>query len=40
VDEEKGVADADAALAGARDIMAEWINEDAICARPRCASFT
>jgi uncharacterized protein len=29
VDAEKGVEDADGALAGARDIMAEWINEDA-----------
>jgi uncharacterized protein len=29
VDEEKGVEDADNALSGARDIMAEWINEDA-----------
>ncbi len=28
VSEEKGVSDADQALAGARDIMAEWINED------------
>jgi len=27
-DAEKGVADADEALAGARDIMAEWINEN------------
>jgi uncharacterized protein len=29
IDAEKGVDDAEAALAGARDIMAEWINEDA-----------
>lgn len=29
VDPEKGVEDADSALSGARDIMAEWINEDA-----------
>ena len=29
VDGEAGVADADAALAGARDIIAEWISEDA-----------
>lgn len=29
VDERKGVADASAALAGARDIIAEWISEDA-----------
>ena len=29
VDAEKGVDDADSALSGARDIMAEWINEDA-----------
>ena len=29
VSEEKEVADADAALAGARDIIAEWISEDA-----------
>jgi protein Tex len=28
VDAEKGVADAEEALAGARDIMAEWINEN------------
>ena len=28
VDEEKGVADADEALAGSRDIMAEWMSED------------
>ena len=28
IDPEKGVADGDAALAGARDIMAEWANED------------
>lgn len=28
IDLEKGVADADEALAGARDIIAEWINED------------
>jgi len=28
IDPEKGVADADEALAGARDIIAEWINED------------
>ncbi|MDZ4832419.1 MAG: Tex family protein [Candidatus Melainabacteria bacterium] len=28
ISEEKGVATADDALAGARDIMAEWINED------------
>ncbi len=29
VDAEKGVEDEDAALAGARDIMAEWVSEDA-----------
>ena len=29
IDAEKGVEDADAALAGARDIIAEWINENA-----------
>jgi len=29
VDAEKGVEDADGALSGARDIMAEWINEEA-----------
>ncbi len=29
LDEEKGVASAEEALAGARDIMAEWMNEDA-----------
>ncbi|MFP4473608.1 MAG: Tex family protein [Candidatus Omnitrophota bacterium] len=29
VDEEKGVKDVKEALAGARDIIAEWINEDA-----------
>lgn len=29
IDEEKEVATADDALAGARDIMAEWISEDA-----------
>ena len=29
IDEEKGVADVDEALAGARDIMAEWMNEHA-----------
>jgi uncharacterized protein len=29
VNAEKGVADAEAALAGARDIIAEWVNEDA-----------
>jgi len=28
IDPEKGVASADEALAGARDIIAEWINED------------
>ena len=28
IDEEKEVADADAALQGARDIIAEWVNED------------
>ena len=28
VDEEKGVASAEEALAGAKDIMAEWVNED------------
>ncbi len=28
VDEEKGVESAEAAVAGARDIIAEWINED------------
>jgi len=28
INEEKGVANADEALAGARDIIAEWINED------------
>lgn len=30
ISDEKGVADEDAALAGARDIMAEWISENAI----------
>ncbi len=29
IDAEKGVASADEALAGARDIMAEWVNENA-----------
>ena len=29
VDAEKGVADPEEALAGARDIIAEWVNEDA-----------
>jgi uncharacterized protein len=29
IDAEKGVADMDAALAGARDIIAEWVNENA-----------
>ncbi len=29
VDEEKGVATPDDAIAGARDIIAEWVNEDA-----------
>jgi protein Tex len=29
VDEEKGVENVDDALAGARDIIAEWVNEDA-----------
>jgi len=29
IDSEKGVADAETALAGARDIIAEWINENA-----------
>jgi len=29
ISEEKGVASADEALAGARDIIAEWVNEDA-----------
>ena len=29
INEEKGVATADDALAGARDIIAEWVNEDA-----------
>lgn len=29
IDTEKGVADEDEAIAGARDIIAEWINEDA-----------
>jgi uncharacterized protein len=29
VDPEAGIADVEAALAGARDIIAEWINEDA-----------
>ncbi|BDC99405.1 Tex family protein [Persicobacter psychrovividus] len=28
IDEEKGVEDLESALAGARDIMAEWVNED------------
>lgn len=28
INEEKGVASTDEALAGARDIMAEWVNED------------
>lgn len=31
VDGEKGVEDAEQALQGARDIIAEWINEDAAC---------
>lgn len=30
IDPKKGVANADEALAGARDIIAEWINEDSI----------
>jgi len=30
IDAEKGVADGEQALAGARDIMAEWVNEDLI----------
>jgi len=29
VDPEKGVADSGEALQGARDIMAEWVSEDA-----------
>ncbi len=29
LDEEKGVGSVEEALAGARDIMAEWMNEDA-----------
>jgi len=29
VDDDKGVADIDSALAGARDIMAQWVSEDA-----------
>jgi uncharacterized protein len=29
IDADKGVADIDAALAGARDIIAEWVNENA-----------
>jgi uncharacterized protein len=29
IDEEKGVKDVDEALAGARDIIAEWVNENA-----------
>ena len=28
IDEDKGVASADEALSGARDIIAEWVNED------------
>jgi uncharacterized protein len=31
VDQEKGVDSADDALAGARDIIAEWVNEDQNC---------
>ena len=38
IDSEKGVANADEALAGARDIVAEWINEDAQ-ARERIRDF-
>ena len=38
VDVEKGVANVDEALAGARDIMAEWITEDAQ-ARERIRDF-
>ncbi len=38
VDAEKGVANVDEALAGARDIMAEWITEDAQ-ARERIREF-
>jgi len=35
----KGVATLDEALAGARDIIAEWVNEDA-GARAKCATFS
>lgn len=38
VDSEKGVANVEEALSGARDIMAEWINEDQT-ARARMRSF-
>jgi len=38
VDPEKGVASADDALAGARDIIAEWVNEDQT-ARARMRDF-
>ncbi len=38
VDSEKGVATAEEALAGARDIIAEWVNEDQT-ARARMRSF-
>ncbi|MDA0770808.1 MAG: Tex family protein [Chloroflexi bacterium] len=30
VDDDKGVLDAESALAGARDIMAQWVSEDAV----------
>jgi uncharacterized protein len=38
VDSEKGVANAEEALAGARDIIAEWVNEDQT-ARSRMRSY-
>ena len=38
ISEEKGVASVDEALAGARDIMAEWVNEDA-AARAKMRAF-
>jgi len=31
IDKEKGVETADDALAGSRDIIAEWVNEDQVC---------
>ena len=38
ISEEKGVASVDEALAGARDIIAEWVNEDA-AARAKMRTF-